>query len=291
MPAGAFFRLGRRPPVTHTRTSSSPPRCRPARALHARRARLWLVGGAVRDLASGRTPVRPRYRRAADARAAADAIAASLGGTAFPLDRARRARVALADASTVAYIDVSSFAERHRSRPGAARLHDRRHGGAVQPGGELGAVLDPHGGLDRPRRAHRVRMVSAAMFEDDPLRLLRGVRLAVELDAEIEAATFDGHAQPRRAAGAARPLSASATSSCACSRRLVAPARCVCWTALGLLRQVLPELTPARERRQPTSHHYWDVFNHSVETLAALDQMLAPEPSRLRSATSSTHRW
>jgi poly(A) polymerase len=48
--------------------------------------------------------------------------------------------------------------------------------------------------------------------------------------------------------------------------------------ALGLLDSVLPELTPARTTDQPISHHFWDVFNHSVETLAALDQMLAPEP-------------
>jgi len=48
--------------------------------------------------------------------------------------------------------------------------------------------------------------------------------------------------------------------------------------ALGLLDVVLPELTPARTTDQPVSHHFWDVFNHSVETLAALDQMLAPEP-------------
>ena len=48
--------------------------------------------------------------------------------------------------------------------------------------------------------------------------------------------------------------------------------------ALGLLDIVLPELTPARSTDQPASHHFWDVFNHSVETLAALDQMLAPEP-------------
>ena len=52
-------------------------------------------------------------------------------------------------------------------------------------GGEL---LDPHGGReDLTNRL--VRMVSAQALEDDPLRSLRAVRIAVELDLTLDEAT------------------------------------------------------------------------------------------------------
>ena len=144
------------------------------------------------------------------------------------------------------------------------------------PGGELGPVLDPHGGLADLQR-HVVRMVDPAAFEDDPLRLLRGVRLAVELDCEIEDATFNAmrqHAPLLERAAFERQrdelMRMFETPRGAVAVRLM--------DALGLLDIVLPELTPARSTDQPASHHFWDVFNHSVETLAALDQMLASEP-------------
>jgi len=43
---------------------------------------------------------------------------------------------------------------------------------------------------------------------------------------------------------------------------------------LGLLEQLLPEVTAGRGVTQPKEHHY-DVFDHSIETVAALDFMLA----------------
>src|SRR4051794_25498794 len=86
MPAGAFFRRARRPSVTE-------PHPMPDESLKAMLASLydvapdaWLVGGAVRDLASGRTPVDLDIAVPTNANAAAQAVAASLGGTAFALD-------------------------------------------------------------------------------------------------------------------------------------------------------------------------------------------------------------
>lgn len=277
MPAGAFFRLARKPSMTETHLQ-------PDEALHHLLAALsdvapaaWLVGGAVRDLASGRTPVDLDIAVPANANAAAQAIAASLGGTAFDLDAERGvARVALADTSTVDYIDVSSFDSGIAADLGRRDFTIDAMAAQLLPGGELAPVLDPHGGI-ADLEHHVVRMVSGAAFADDPLRLLRGVRLAVELDCEIEDATFDAmrqHATLLQNAAFERQrdelMRMFSTDRGAVAVRLL--------DALGLLDLVLPELTPARSTNQPVSHHVWDVFNHSVETLAALDQMLAREP-------------
>src|SRR4051812_19467650 len=195
MPTGAFFGLIRRPPVTEKLLT-------PDEALQSLLASLadvvpdaWLVGGAVRDLASGRTPVDLDIAVPGNANAAAQAIAASLGGTAFALDPERGvARVALTDASTVAYIDVSSFDNGIDADLARRDFTVDAMAAKLVPGGELAPVLDPHGGISDLEH-HVVRMVSAAAFEDDPLRLMRGVRLAVELDSEIEDTTFDAMRQ------------------------------------------------------------------------------------------------
>jgi len=61
-----------------------------------------------------------------------------------------------------------------------------------------GALLDPHDGR-RDLAARVVRMVRAANFDDDPLRMLKAVRMAVRLGFSIDAVTV---AAIRRRAGA-----------------------------------------------------------------------------------------
>ena len=80
-------------------------------------------------------------------------------------------------------------------------------------GGEL---LDPHGGradLD----ARRLRMVGPSALDDDPLRALRAVRLAIDLDLTIEpetaAAIGARGARARARRGRARSSASSSRSS------------------------------------------------------------------------------
>ncbi|HEX9500550.1 MAG TPA: hypothetical protein VGA10_02740, partial [Thermoanaerobaculia bacterium] len=60
-----------------------------------------------------------------------------------------------------------------------------------------GELTDPHGGQEDIRR-RVVRMIAQQNFDDDPLRMLRGVRLAVRFDFTIDDATV---AAIRRRAG------------------------------------------------------------------------------------------
>jgi tRNA nucleotidyltransferase/poly(A) polymerase len=61
-----------------------------------------------------------------------------------------------------------------------------------------GALLDPHGG-QRDLAARTVRMVDAANFDDDPLRMLKAIRMAVRLGFTIDVATLSA-IRPRAAA-------------------------------------------------------------------------------------------
>lgn len=53
-----------------------------------------------------------------------------------------------------------------------------------------GELLDPHGGR-RDLEARVVRMVDPANFDDDPLRMLKSVRMAVVHGFDVDAATVD----------------------------------------------------------------------------------------------------
>ncbi len=52
------------------------------------------------------------------------------------------------------------------------------------------ALLDPHGGR-RDLEARVVRMVKPSNFDDDPLRMLKGVRMAVKYGFTLDPATLD----------------------------------------------------------------------------------------------------
>jgi poly(A) polymerase len=107
---------------------------------------------------------------------------------------------------------------------------------------------------------------------NDPLRLLRGVRLAALLDVRIETLTAE---MIRRHAALIEGVSAERqrdelvqilrTPRAAMGLRLM--------DELGLLERVLPELGQTRGVEQPKEHH-WDVFGHSLAVLEALDMIL-----------------
>ena len=125
----------------------------------------WVVGGAVRDELLGR-PVVDVDIACRNPREAAERY----GGPVFPLsDRHGAWRVALNDGRTVDFTPVrdgihADLATRDFTINAIAR---------PLAGGE---PIDPFGGLaDLDRRV--LRAVGPAIFQDDPLRLLRAVRL------------------------------------------------------------------------------------------------------------------
>jgi len=142
----------------------------------------WIVGGAVRDLLLGR-PVLDLDVACRDPRGAAFRYARRFGGAAFPLSERHGAwRVAAAgEEQTVDFTPLAGGIE--------ADLGSRDftfNAIAVRVG--TGEELDPHGGR-ADLEAGVVRAVSDTIFADDPLRLLRAVRLEDELGFRMDDAT------------------------------------------------------------------------------------------------------
>ena len=135
-------------------------------------------------------------------------------------------------------------------------------------------VIDPTGGL-ADLEARLVRATSEEALREDPLRPLRGARIAAQLGFEIETSTGEmisrhaervAEAAPERRRDELMRMLAVPQAGRGI-RRL---------DALGLLSAVLPEMDVTRGVEQPKEHHH-DVFGHSMAAVDALDTLLADE--------------
>jgi tRNA nucleotidyltransferase/poly(A) polymerase len=141
----------------------------------------WVVGGAVRDEALGR-PLIDLDIACREPKRAAQAYARRADRPTFPLSERHGAwRVVLDDDRTVDFTPVrdgihADLATRDFTINAIAR---------PLAGGD---PVDPFGGLrDLERRV--LRAVSPAIFRDDPIRLLRAVRLEDELGFRLDGET------------------------------------------------------------------------------------------------------
>ena len=131
-------------------------------------------------------------------------------------------------------------------------------------------LIDPLGGM-ADLAAATLRPASDRVFQDDPVRLLRGVRLAAQLgfsldDSAVQLIQRDAHLLTTVAPERLRDelLKTLAEPGASLHLRLM--------DDLGLLCLLIPELEEARGVEQPREH-YWNVFYHCVEAPGALEQV------------------
>lgn len=129
-------------------------------------------------------------------------------------------------------------------------------------------LIDPlHGLPDLERR--QLRAVDAEIFRRDPLRMLRALRLARRYGLTITADTEklirrDAHLLPQAAAERIQMELWTLLAQSGALEQLYRLDTC------GLLMVLFPELQAACGMRQPAPHH-WDVLEHSLQCVAALE--------------------
>ena len=172
---------------------------RRAAAIAARRgARLYLVGGAVRDVLLGGSPTDLDVVADGAFAGLPDALASGLGGRVIARSQFDTAKLAvddltldLARARTESYARPGALPD---VRPGTMREDLTRRDFSVNAmafsltEGDWGVLLDPHGGA-ADLRARLIRVLHPGSFVDDATRILRAVRYAGRLGFEIESAT------------------------------------------------------------------------------------------------------
>lgn len=142
----------------------------------------WIVGGAVRDRLLAR-PVVDLDVACRDPREAAHRYASRFGGAVFPLSERHGAWRVAVDGSeqTVDFTPLRNGIEEDLA------TRDFTFNAIAVPL-DGGPSCDPHGGV-ADLEGGVVRAVSESVFEDDPLRLLRAVRLEDELGFTLDERT------------------------------------------------------------------------------------------------------
>jgi poly(A) polymerase len=240
----------------------------------------FIVGGYIRDALLGRETADIDIAVAGDSLEIASRLADALGGKYVPLDEINRiGRIVLPGKETPfaaeqRVIDFSQFS-------GAIETDLTRRDFTIDAmavplkplaeGDSNIRIIDPAGGLD-DLSAGIIRVVSPTALPTDPVRLLRGVRLAYELGFSIDAGTE-----------AMMKQHASRVAEVAGERvreellRLLGLPRTeellFHLDRLGLLTAMIPELDWEKGVEQPREH-FWNVFNHSLRTVAAVDFVL-----------------
>ncbi len=220
----------------------------------------WVVGGAVRDDLLQRPTTDLDVVVEGDVGAAARAVAVAARGPAFELsDEFGSWRLMAPDRTW--QIDLSPL--RGGSLQSDLALRDFTVNAIAEPlqGGER---VDPHGGAS-DLAAGRLRAVGPRALADDPLRVVRLVRLAAQLALE-----------PERETTALARASAPATAAVAQERvfaelkRIVADDAVIGSLALmdeiGVTEAILPELHALHGVEQNRYHHA-DVHAHTIEVL------------------------
>jgi len=240
--------------------------------LEERSVDCYLTGGLVRDAIMGRLTSDIDVVVAADAMEVAREVAEVIHGRYVPLDQPHGIARVVVPGETHLHLDFASMrgsieedlaCRDFTINAMAVNLYD-----IDQP---VGPLIDPLGG-EQDLQDGQVRALSEAALREDPARLIRGVRLAAELGFSIEGRTKaqierNHHLITRVAAERVRDefCRLLALPGAAASLRLL--------DELGLLMAIVPELTATKGAAQP-KEHFWDVLQHSFETVAAIEFVL-----------------
>ena len=234
----------------------------------------YLVGGSVRDwLLSAKPGQDIDIAVSGDPEAIAREIAGRFGGTIVPLSPAHgivRVAVPADDGAEDGpwNIDVDGFTGTIEAD--LARRDFSVNAMAVPLAGwpSSDSLIDMFGGR-ADLATKTIRALGPTVFQDDPGRLMRTVRLAAQLKFRVEPGTS-------KLIAADAGLLASVSPERIREEFLTilsldgAKGQIEVLDHFGLFEQVIPELQTAKGVDQPNMH-YWDVWGHTMQTVEAAE--------------------
>jgi len=249
-----------------------------ARLAQVRGLSVYLVGGVLRDHLAQRVshPLNVDVAVPRGAKPLAQALASELHGALVVLDEPLGAvRVVIGHGPDRVECDVNDFRaptldEDLRKRDFTVNAMALPLEAALQSSWHA-ALVDPLNGRHDVERG-RLRAVSPTAFHDDPVRILRGFRLAAHYGWQLEEPT---RALMREGVGGLSRI-AGERITMELFKLLSTPHASDSLRALdvlGALSVLWPEVDPCRQTDQGPYHHL-DVWEHSLETVAQLEHTL-----------------
>ena len=235
----------------------------------------YLVGGVVRDAFLKRPTNDIDLAISSQPKSVGKDIAELVDGRAILLDKSREiVRVAVPNLDGVKTIDLTPMGNRIEENLGRRDFTLDAISISLQEActhGIEGKIIDPHGGL-KDLEAGVIKALSPSVFTEDPLRIMRGPRLAAQLGFRLEMKTEEWI---RRYAKLVLNVAPERVRDELL--KLLAEPNTTYWLRLlddlGLLRVIIPELEEARGVVQP-KEHYWDVLEHCMETPGQVERIL-----------------
>ena len=140
---------------------------------------------------------------------------------------------------------------------------------------EISRIINNHKGIEDLKNG-LLRMTNNQVFEKDPLRILRAVRLAAQFDLKIDNVTKN---QIRKNNILISKISGERVREE--FLKLLSMENTVTnlknLDDLGILTKIIPELEPCRKTEQSTEHH-WKVLDHMLETAGQLENIVTGKP-------------
>lgn len=232
----------------------------------------YIVGGAIRDLLRGRSPVDYDVAVVGNPSEFARQLAASTEGHLVEIGKSGQSIMRVITAETM--IDIS----RIKGASIQEDLHARDFSiNAMAYDLHADQLIDPLGGQqDLTNRT--IRMVSNDIFKQDPVRLLRAFRIAAVLRFDIDPHTRS--AIEKDAALIHQSAGERVREELFKMFHSTQSQPYLCQLAdTGLLFTTLPELARLKECRQ-NRYHQFDAFAHTLQAYFHLEHLLDRDPDQ-----------
>ncbi|MFO7670567.1 MAG: HD domain-containing protein, partial [Bacteroidales bacterium] len=244
---------------------------------------VYLVGGSLRDALLGRTPLDYDIVVRENPLTFAGEIAAQRKGRLVFMGQPGRRLIRIVFKDTC--WDVSAM----KGRSIEADLSRRDFTiNALAYETATGKLIDISEGLDDFKK-RRIRMVSASIFQEDPLRLLRAYRLAASLGFNLDSATAGciqrdapliRHTAGERIRDEWFKLLSLPNASPFIGRM----------QSSGLLFELLPELAALKGSCR-NRHHAYDALEHTLEAFDAMETLLNTVGSQFPEYADPLNHW
>ncbi|MFL2776846.1 MAG: hypothetical protein ACJ0BC_01960, partial [Dehalococcoidia bacterium] len=252
-----------------------------AEALNESNSTAYLVGGILRDSILKITNPDIDIAVVGNAMNAGNAIAEIIKGKCFELDSLRGTyRVISFDSENKTQIDIATVqTEIHEDLSArdftvntlaldlkSVNLADNK------PRFSISQIINDHNGIEDLRNS-TLRMTNNQIFEEDPVRILRAVRLAAQYNLTIDDRTKTQIQKnniliPKISGERVREEFLKLLSM----KNTVTNLKTL--DALGVLTKIIPELEPCRKAVQNIDHH-WKVLDHMLQTAGQVENIVS----------------